>query len=80
MNLAFFKAMKAAVQSGGESKRNFTYGPRVDHTPLVGAHFDRQLQHIADVVQRRRLHEYDARYVAAGGDACREFESGAGRT
>jgi hypothetical protein len=45
MNLAFFKAMKAAVQSGGELKSNFTYGPRVDHTPLVGAYIDRQLRH-----------------------------------
>ena len=45
MNLAFFKAMKAAVESGGESKRNFTYGPKVDHTPLVGAYFDKPLRH-----------------------------------
>jgi hypothetical protein len=45
MNLAFFKAMKSAVQNGGESKRNFTYGARVDHTPLVGAYFDKPLRH-----------------------------------
>jgi hypothetical protein len=45
MNLAFFRAMKAAVQSGGESKRNFTYGPKIDHTPLVGAYFDKPLRH-----------------------------------
>jgi hypothetical protein len=45
MNLAFFRAMKAAVESGGESKRNFTYGPKVDDTPLVGAYIDRQLRH-----------------------------------
>lgn len=45
MNLAFFKAVKAAVQSGGELKRNFTYGPKVDHTPLVGTYFDRPLRH-----------------------------------
>jgi hypothetical protein len=45
MNLAFFRALKAAVKSGGESKRNFTYGPKIDHTPLVGAYIDRQLRH-----------------------------------
>ena len=39
MNLAFFKALKTAVQRGGESKRNFTYGPKVDHTVLFPTKF-----------------------------------------
>ena len=42
MNLNFAKAMLSARDRGEES---FTIGPRVDHTPLVGTHFDRQLQH-----------------------------------
>jgi len=42
MNLNFAKAMLSARDRGEES---FTIGPRVDHTPLVGAYFDRELRH-----------------------------------
>jgi site-specific DNA-methyltransferase (adenine-specific) len=42
MNLKFAKAMLAARERGEE---HFTIGPKIDHTPLVGAYFDRQLRH-----------------------------------
>jgi hypothetical protein len=41
MNLKFAKAMLSARDRGEES---FTIGPKVDHTPLVGAYVERQLQ------------------------------------
>jgi hypothetical protein len=42
MNLNFAHAMLSARQRGEE---HFTIGPIKDHTPLVGAYFDRQLRH-----------------------------------
>ena len=42
MNLKFAKAMLSARDRGEE---HFTIGPKIDHTPLVGAYFDRQLRH-----------------------------------
>ena len=42
MNLNFADAMLAARRKGEE---HFTIGPKIDHTPLVGAHFDRELRH-----------------------------------
>jgi hypothetical protein len=42
MNLNFADAMLRARSRGEE---HFTIGPKVDHTPLVGAHFDRPLRH-----------------------------------
>jgi|HubBroStandDraft_4_1064222.scaffolds.fasta_scaffold00045_42 hypothetical protein len=42
MNLKFAKAMLSARQRGEES---FTIGAKIDHTPLVGAYFDKQLRH-----------------------------------
>ena len=42
MNLAFAHAMLSARERGQES---FTLGPKIDDTPLVGAHIERQLQY-----------------------------------
>ena len=42
MNLAFAKAMLSARDKGHE---HFTIGPKVDLTPLVGKHFERELRH-----------------------------------
>jgi hypothetical protein len=42
MNLNFARAMLSARERGEE---HFTIGPKIDHTPLVGAYFDKQLRH-----------------------------------
>jgi hypothetical protein len=42
MNLNFADAMLTARREG---KEHFTIGPKVDHTPLVGAYFDKPLRH-----------------------------------
>lgn len=42
MNLDFAQAMLTARRRGQE---RFTIGPIIDFTPLIGARFDRQLQH-----------------------------------
>src|ERR1700731_60256 len=42
MNLSFAKAMLSARDRGEE---HFTIGPKIDHTPLVGAYFDKPLRH-----------------------------------
>jgi hypothetical protein len=42
MNLNFARTMLSARDRGEE---HFTIGPKIDHTPLVGAYFDKPLRH-----------------------------------
>ena len=42
MNIDFAHAMLSARQRGEE---HFTIGPKIDHTPLVGAYFDKPIRH-----------------------------------